>query len=275
VSSGYFTTLQARLIRGRFFHETEDAAKPRVAIVNRTFATKYFAGEDPMGKRIYYDWEPRMLMEVVGIVEDIKEGPLENANWPVLYVPFDQNPVGDFAILVRASTTEQSALPSIAATIRQIDPDISVNGGTSMTERIHNSPAAYLHRSSTWLVGIFAAVAFLLAVVGLYGVIAYSVSQRTREIGVRIALGARPGSVHKLIVKEGARLAVMGTALGLLCSAAATALMRRLLFGIDSSDIATLAAVVAAVLIFSALLASYNPARRATSVNPMEALRSE
>lgn len=274
VSSGYFTTLQARLIRGRHFHETEDAAKPRVAIINRTLATKYFAGEDPVGKRIYYDWKPQSLIEIVGIVEDIKEGSLEAANPPVLYVPFNQNPVSGFAVLVRTSTTEQSAIPAIAATIRQIDRDITVGAGT-MTERIHDSPAAYRHRSSTWLVGTFAAIAFFLTVVGLYGVIAYSVSQRTREIGVRVALGASPGSVHALILKEGARLAVTGTVLGILCSVGATALIRRLLFGVDTSDIAALSAAVAFVLICSALLASYDPARRATSVHPIEALRSE
>lgn len=143
-----------------------------------------------------------------------------------------------------------------------------------MTEKINQSPSAYLHRSSTWLVGSFAGIAFLLGVIGLYGVIAYSVSQRTREIGVRIALGAEPGTVYRLILSEAAWLAVAGAAVGVVCSLATARLMQRLLFGVGSWDVPTFSAV-AVVLIGSALLASYLPARRAASVNPVEALRFE
>jgi len=143
-----------------------------------------------------------------------------------------------------------------------------------MTERIHNSPAAYLHRSSAWLVGSFASVAFVLGVVGLYGVVAYSVSHRTREIGVRMALGADPASVYRLILGEASRLVGAGTALGIGGSLAAATLIRGLFYGVRAWDVPTLAIVVA-VLILAALLASYIPARRAASVNPIEALRSE
>jgi ABC-type antimicrobial peptide transport system permease subunit len=145
---------------------------------------------------------------------------------------------------------------------------------SSMADWINNSQSAYLHRSSAWLVGGFAALALLLGVVGLYGVIAYSVSQRTREIGVRIALGAQTSSVYQLILKEAGRLAAVGMVIGLAGSVAAATLMRGLLFGVRAWDLPTLAAV-AAVLGISALLASYMPARRAASVNPVEALRSE
>lgn len=274
VSSGYFATLEARLFSGRYFRETEDASKPRVAIINRSLERKYFAGEDPIGRQIYYDWAPHLPMEVVGIVEDIKEGPLENANLPTLYVPFDQKPVGWFAILVRTSPTEQSILTAIPAAIRQIDRDISVKGAMTMTERIHNSPAAYLHRSSAWLVGSFASVAFVLGVVGLYGVVAYSVSHRTREIGVRMALGAEPRSVYRLILGEATRLVGVGTVLGVGGSLAAATFIRGLFYGVRAWDVPTITIVVA-VLIVAALLASYIPARRAASVNPVEALRSE
>jgi len=274
VSSGYFATLQARLIRGRYFRETEDASKPRVAIINRSLEKKHFTGEDPIGKQIYYDWAPHLPMEIVGIVDDIKEGPLQNPNLPALYVPFDQNPVGWFAILVRTSPTGQSILSAIPAAIHQIDRDISVHDPVTMTERIHNSPAVYLHRSSAWLVGSFASVAFVLGVVGLYGVVAYSVSHRTREIGVRMALGADPGSVYRLILGEASRLVGAGTALGIGGSLAAATLIRGLFYGVRAWDVPTLAIVVA-VLILAALLASYIPARRAASVNPIEALRSE
>jgi macrolide transport system ATP-binding/permease protein len=143
-----------------------------------------------------------------------------------------------------------------------------------MRETIEDSPSAYLHRSSAWLVGGFAALALLMGVVGLYGVVAYSVSQRTREIGVRMALGAQRGTVCRLILKEAGWLTAVGIVAGLLCSLAAATVMRGLLFGVSSWDLPTLAAV-AAVLGISALLASYIPARRAASVNPVEALRAE
>jgi predicted permease len=274
VSSGYFATLQARLMRGRYFREAEDAAKPLVAIINRTLANKYFPSEEPIGKQIYYDWEPRSLMQIVGVVDGIKEGPLEGTTWPALYVPINQNPVAWPAVLVRTSQTEASLFPKIVAAIHGIDPFISVSGQATMTERINQSPSAYLHRSSAWLVGSFAVAAFLLSVVGLYGVVAYSVSQRTREIGVRMALGAQPKSVYQLILGEAAWLVSLGAIVGTLGSLGAATLMRGLLFGVHSWDVPTLAAV-AAVLVISALSASYIPARRAASVNPIEALRTE
>ena len=143
-----------------------------------------------------------------------------------------------------------------------------------MTERINQSPSAYLHRSAAWLVGIFAGAALLLGVVGLYGVVAYSVSHRTREIGVRIALGAERGTVYRLVLGEAGRLTAVGIAIGIACSLAAATLLRTLLFGVRWWDAPTLIAV-AAVLGISALMASYIPARRAASVNPIEALRSE
>jgi ABC-type antimicrobial peptide transport system permease subunit len=143
-----------------------------------------------------------------------------------------------------------------------------------MTDRINDSAPAYLHRSSAWLVGGFAALALLLGVVGLYGVVAYSVSQRTREIGVRMALGAERGSVYRLILKDAGWLTAIGIGIGLACSVAAATLTRGLLFGVRSWDMPTLAAV-AAVLGICALFASFIPARRAASVNPVEALRTE
>ena len=158
--------------------------------------------------------------------------------------------------------------------VHQVDPGIGVTNETTMTERINNSQTAYLHRSAAWLVGGFAALALLLGVVGLYGVIAYSVSQRTREIGVRMALGAQQSSVYRMVLKEAGRLTGIGIIAGLMCSIAVATLMQNLLFGVRSWDVSTLS-VVAILLGASALLASYFPARRAASVNPMEALRAE
>jgi macrolide transport system ATP-binding/permease protein len=165
-------------------------------------------------------------------------------------------------------------LPTLSAAVRQIDPGIGISNETSMTARINDSQTAYLHRSSAWLVAGFAGLALLLSTVGLYGVIAYSVSQREREIGVRMALGAQRASVYQLILREAGRLAAWGIAGGILCSLAAATLLRSVLFGVQSWDIATLAAVTF-VLTLSALLASYIPARRAASINPVEALRAE
>jgi macrolide transport system ATP-binding/permease protein len=164
--------------------------------------------------------------------------------------------------------------PQMVAAIHGIDPFISVSEQSTMIDRINQSPSAYLHRSSAWLVGAFAVAAFVLSVVGLYGVVAYSVSQRTREIGIRMALGAERNSVCQLIVKEAGWLTAVGIATGLVGSIAAARLMRSLLFGIHSWDLTTLVAVASAVAV-SALLASYIPARRAAKVDPMVALRYE
>jgi predicted permease len=275
VSSAFFATLQARLLRGRFFTEAEDASKPHVAMINQALARKYFPGEDPVGKKIGDNTlSPASITEIVGVVEDIKDGSLDSEIWPAVYYPFSQSPDTYLSVVVRTSQAEQSLLPSLVAAVHEIDPGVGTIGEATMGQRINNSPTAYLHRSSAWLVGDFAAVALLLGVVGLYGVIAYSVSQRTREIGVRMALGAQRRSVYQLIMKEAAWLAGVGIAGGLICSIAAATLIRGLLFGVRAWDAATFVAV-AALLAISAMLASYIPARRAAQVDPMVALRYE
>ena len=233
------------------------------------------AGLHPIGKRIgNTDLAPKSMKEIIGIVADIKEGSLDSEIWPAVYYPFNQSPETYFAVVVRTSQAEQSVLPALRAAIHRIDPEIGTTGEATMTQRINDSPSAYLHRSSAWLVGGFAFLALLLGVVGLYGVVAYSVSQRTREIGVRMALGAQRGAVYGLVLKEAGRLAAAGIGAGLLCSVAAATLMRKLLFGVQSWDVPTLAGVTV-VLAVSALMASFLPARRAASVNPVDALRAE
>jgi macrolide transport system ATP-binding/permease protein len=275
VSTDYFKTLQARLQEGRYFAAAEDASKPHVALINRALARRYFPGEHPVGMFINYDGAPpEQAMQVVGIIDDIREGPLDTDARAAFYVPFEQHPISFFSIVARTSVDAQSLLPVLTATVHQIDPGIAAFGGATMEQRIHDSPAAYLHRASAWLVGSFAALALLLSVVGLYGVIAYSVSQRTREIGVRMALGAQRSTVYQLILKQAARLIAVGIVAGLGGSIAAAMLMRSLLFGTQVWDAFTLT-TVAIVLGSAALLASYLPARRAASVNPLEALRAE
>lgn len=274
VSSDYFTTLGAKLLRGRYFSEAEDSSKPRVVIINQTLARQYFPSEDPIGKQISYLSDPPVPIEIVGVVEDIREGPLDTPIPRVLYFPFNQSTDNYFGVVVRTSQPQGALLPAMASAIHQIDPGIVTSDAVTMSDRINDSPSAYLHRSSAWVVGGFAALALLLSVVGLYGVVAYSVSQRTREIGVRMALGAERGSVYLLILKEASGLTAVGIVVGLGCSVAAATLMRKLLFGVSSWDIPTLI-IVAAVLAISTLMASYIPARRAALVNPVEALRAE
>jgi macrolide transport system ATP-binding/permease protein len=275
VSSAFFTTLRAKLSRGRYFSDAEDASRPHVVIINQTLAKRYFPGEDPIGKKIGdTELSPASIVEVVGVVEDVKDGSLDSEIWPAIYYPFNQSTDTYFSLAVRTSQAAQSLLPTLDATIRQIDSGIGTMDESTMSQRIENSQTAYLHRSSAWLVGGFAALALLLGVVGLYSVVAYSVSQRTREIGVRMALGAQRSSVYQLIMKEAAWLTGVGIAIGLLCSIAAATLIRGLLFGVRSWDMATFAAV-SVLLAISALLASYIPARRAAKVDPMVALHYE
>jgi macrolide transport system ATP-binding/permease protein len=271
ISAGYFDALQARLLRGRDFTENEVLSARLLMIINESAARRYFPGEDPIGRSIAFGTAASPAREIVGIVADIKDGPPETPPHPSGYVPFDQP---GFGLVIRTSQPEHTLFPSLTAAIHEIRSDVLVGRMTTMTERMNRLPSASLHRSTAWLVGGFAAMAFILSVVGLYGVVAYSVGQRTREIGVRIALGAQRGSVYRLVLGEATWLVGMGTALGIICAVTAATLMRRLLFGVQSWDPPTLL-TAAAVLVVSALLASYIPARRAASVNPIEVLRAE
>jgi predicted permease len=275
VSSQYFATLQAKLLRGRMFADSEDLTKPRVVVINQTLANKYFPGEDPIGQRFGdTQLKAESIMQIIGVVDDIREGTLDSDIWPAYYAPFNQTPRLDYSVVVRTSQGDESLMPTIAEAIRRLDSRINISNQTTMTDRVNNAPTVYLRRSSTWLVAGFAAVALLLGVVGLYGVIAYSVNQRTREIGVRIALGAQRAMVYRLILKDAGALAFAGILIGSGCAIVAASLMRKLLFGTPPWDVTTLISV-AVVLGGSALLASFLPARRAASVDPISALRAE
>ncbi|HWG21881.1 MAG TPA: ABC transporter permease [Terracidiphilus sp.] len=275
VSPGYLPALKARLVRGRLFAADETGAKPNVVLINEALARKYFPGEDPIGKRIGdLKLTPKSMRQIIGVVADLREGGLDQPIWPAEYQAIYQTTDNYFAVAVRTSQDPNSVLPSLVSTIRAIGPNLGVYGEITMGDQINASQAAFLHRFSTWIVGGFAFMALLLGVVGLYGTVAYSVSQRAREIGVRMALGAQRSAVYSMVMRQAAWLTGIGVGLGIACSIGASLAMRKLLFGVSAWDATTLAAV-ALVLAFASLAASFLPAHRAASVNPTEALRAE
>ncbi len=275
VSPGYLPALKAALVRGRYFTEEDDPSHPRVAVINQALARKYFPNEDPVGQRIANDESGHPSeWEIVGVVDDVREGPLDVETWPAEYFPINQTRQNVFNLVVSTSQDAGALLPVLVKTLHQIDPDLAISDETTMTDKIDATQAALLHRFSAWLVGGFAMIALVLGVVGLYGVVAYSVSQRTREIGVRMALGAQRSSVYALIMRQAGWLTAIGLVVGLVCSVGSSLLIRSLLFGVQAWDAATLAAV-AFVLALTSLAASLLPARRAASVDPVQALRRE
>lgn len=282
-SAGYLSAvLKAQFIEGRDFNENDRASASSVVIINLTLARRYFPHENPIGRQVFYHQHgsapamsgPQHPLRVVGVIADIKEDALDSKATPVVYSPASGWPDRSYTLAVRTSLPAASFLPSLIAAIHEIDPQILVLGPATMSRIIQRSWAAYLHRLMAWMAAGFAALALLLSSVGLYGIIAYSVSRRTREIGVRMAMGAQRSSVYQLILREAAWLTFIGLAIGLSGALAAGIFMRSLLFGVRSWDISIMAAV-AALVALSALLASYNPARRAASVDPVNALRAE
>ena len=275
VSMGYLPALKAALVRGRFFTEDDDGTKPGVAVINEALARKFFPGEDPVGQKIANDEGGRDTeWQIVGVVSDIHEGALDAPVAPTEYFPLSQIGDGSFTLVVRTRQDAAALLPELVAVLHQIDPNLGVSDEGTLLAKIEGTQSALLHRFAAWLIGGFAGVALLLGVVGLYGVIAYSVSQRTREIGVRMALGAQRNAVYRLVLRQAGWLTVTGLTLGLAGAVGASSLIRKILFGVAAWDAVTLAAV-AAVLGAAAMAASFAPARRAASVDPVQALRSE
>jgi ABC-type antimicrobial peptide transport system permease subunit len=246
-----------------------------VAVINQALARKYFPDQNPLGQRIANDESGRpSVWEIVGVVDDVREGPLDVETWPAEYFPINQTRDHSFNLAVRTSQDPATLLPLMVSTLHQIDPNLGVSDEATMTAKIDATQAALLHRFSAWLVGGFALMALVLGVVGLYGVIAYSVSQRTREIGVRMALGAQRSAVYRLVMRQAGWLTVAGLGIGLACSVGTSLLIRKLLFGVQAWDAVTLGCV-AVLLGLASLAASFLPARRAASVNPTDALRAE
>jgi macrolide transport system ATP-binding/permease protein len=275
ISPNYFNTLKARLVRGRFFTDDDVESKPQVVVINEALARKYFPGEDPIGKKLADgDLTPKSLREIVGVVSDLREGGLDQDVWPAEYEALYQGADNYFAVAVRTSQDEKSILPIMVATLHGIDRNFGVYGEITMADQIATTQSSLLHSFSTWLVGGFAVMAFVLGVVGLYGVIAYSVSRRTREIGVRMALGAQRSAVYVLVMRQAGWLTALGVGIGLICAVGACMLMRSVLFGVQAWDPLTLFGV-ALILGTASLAASFIPAYRAASVSPTDALRTE
>jgi putative ABC transport system permease protein len=273
VSAGYFRTMGIPLINGRHFSERDNAGAPGVVIVNQTLARRVFPNGNAIGRRIIFTGDNRTPIEIVGVVGDEKVNGLDARTTPVVYYPFLQIPSRFTNLIVRAPDAA-----GLAAAIRQeglsLEPDLTFFGGLTIERLMENLPATFARRYPAYLIGIFAAIALTLAAVGIYGVISYSVGQRTREIGVRMALGAHRRDVLKLVLKQGMTLAATGVAVGLAAAFGLTRLMTGLLFGVDATDPGTFAGI-SALLLIVALLSCYIPARRATKIDPMVALRCD
>jgi putative ABC transport system permease protein len=274
ISPNYFRALRARVVAGREFDDRDDLRAPAVAIVNETLARRYFAGEDPLGKRVSIAYgSQRIPLEIVGVAADMKQGDLGAPVIPQIYAPYLQRPWFSSAIVVRSAHNDLSAVSNDAQrALWAVDHDQASTDIHTAEEALNNSLAE--PRLYTVLLGVFAALALSLAAVGIYGVMSYMVTERTREIGVRMALGAQAGNVLRLVIGQGMTLALIGVAIGSGAAVALTRLMSGLLFGVSATDPMTFV-VIAILLSVVALLACYIPARRAAKVDPMVALRSQ
>ena len=272
ISPNYFRTLKARLLEGREFTELDVAGKPPVAMINETLARRYFSNEDPLGKRLSINYlRTRKTPEIVGVVKDITQGEAGKIQ-PQIYVPYQQQPWLAESLIVRAIGDADAVKNDVQRVIWSVDKNQPVSRVDSPERALGNSlgePRLY-----TTLLGVFAALALILAGVGVYGVIAYSVTQRTHEFGIRTALGAQPRDVLALVLGQAMKLIVIGVAFGVGGALALTRLLASLLFNVSATDPITFVAV-AALLMSVALLACYVPARRALKVDPMVALRCE
>ena len=272
VRPDYFRTMGAALLKGRDFTERDAAAAPAVVVVNEALARRQWPGEEPLGKRIVVNGEGAKAREVVGVVRDLKQGEWASEPKPEMYLPHAQaaDP-RSMTLVIRAS--DLSGLgPAVGREVWAIDKDLPVSQVTSMEAVVAESVGQ--QRFNTLLIGVFAAAALILAAAGVYGVMSYTVAQRTHEIGVRMALGARGRDVLGMVIRQGLLLTLFGLAAGLVGALALTRVMNSLLYEVSATDPLVFGGVAAA-LTLSALLACYIPARRATKVDPMVALRYE
>ena len=275
-SAGYFAAMGIPILRGRLFDSSDTVNSPHVAVISQSLARRYWPNEDPIGKRIQFgsmDTDKRLL-HIIGVVGDVSNA-LDTEAGPMVYAYSLQRPqwwqVSSLSIVVRGTSQPQALIPAMRAAVEALCPDVPLRFRT--LDQVFSSSLDQ-RRFILSLFGVFAAAALLIAAIGVYGVMSYTVTQRTQEIGVRMALGAQAADVLRMALGHGLRLAVIGVALGLLAAVALTRLMKSLLFGVEATDPLTFTAV-ASLLTIIALLACMIPARRATKVDPMVALRHE
>ncbi|HEX9763862.1 MAG TPA: ABC transporter permease [Candidatus Acidoferrales bacterium] len=271
ISSDYFRAMSVPLLSGRPFNE-QDTGEPLVVIVSDSFAKRFFPGPSPLGERIAHAGPNPHWMTIVGVVGDTNRNGLDVRSRPEIYMPYTQNPTRWISVVARTTTEPTSLAPALREQVQAIDPHQPLYGVQPMEQRVAASLGE--RRFSMTLLGGFAALAFLLAVIGLYSVISYSVSQRTHEIGIRMALGANRSSVLRLVLHQGLKFTLVGTAVGVCGALCLTRFASGLLYGITPTEPIVFVAV-AALLAGVALLASWIPARRAVRVDPMVALRYE
>jgi putative ABC transport system permease protein len=261
------------LLRGRLFTERDNGDAPNVALINEAMAKRFFPDQDPIGQRIHVTNGPETFREIVGIVGDVKQYGLNRETPVQTYTPFLQQPFFNSMSMVMRTAGDPVGLgPAIRREVLNLDKDQPVASTRALEEIVSNSVAN--QRFSMVLLGVFAGVALILAAVGIYGVMAYAVTQRTHELGIRLALGAQTGNVLRLVIRQGMILAFTGMAMGLAASLALTRVISTLLFGVSATDPLTFVAI-SLLLGAVAFLACYLPARRATKVDPMIALRYE
>ncbi len=270
VSPDYFRTMELRMVKGRVFTDRDDENAPLVVVISETMARRYWPNQEPLGKRIGRG--PDRWREIVGVVKDVKHFGLDSDTPPSMYFPLRQVPARGMTLLVRTAGPPSSITPALRTGIWSIDRNLAIAQVSTMNELVASSITQ--QRFILVLLGCFAVLALVLAAVGIYGVMSYAVTQRTHEIGIRMALGARSTNVLGLVLKGGMMLAVIGAAIGVAGAFALTRLMSTLLFGVTPTDTATFIGLPVGLLAV-ALLACYLPARRATKVDPLTALRYE
>jgi len=275
--AGYFKAMGIPIVKGRDFNQFDQHKSAQVVIVTEAFARQFFPGEDAVGKRIKpgmstFDGEKSQMREIIGVVGDIRNRSLSVESKPAYYVPETQVPFNQLSMVVRTTGDPHVLINAVGKEVLALDKDVPVYSVKTMNEYLASSVAA--PRFNTTLLSIFAGVALVLTIVGLYGVMSYSVAQRTNEIGIRLALGAQRRDVIALVVKQGLLLVLFGLLIGLPSAFALMRLISGLLFGVTNKDPMTFVSA-AVVLSLVGLLACYIPALRATRVDPMEALRCE
>ncbi|HJZ89185.1 MAG TPA: ABC transporter permease [Polyangia bacterium] len=273
VSAGYFDLMRVPFLSGRRFKAADDAGHPRVAIVNRTFAARIFPGEDPVGKAFRFTYAPDLpLTPIIGVVGDEKLAGLDAPTNPAIYMSYDQDPSGWLGVVVRSRMEPGALAAAVTKAVAAIDPDLPVVDAMPMEERMARAPWMFLRRFPALLATAFALAALALAAVGLNGVIAHSITQRTHEIGIRRAVGARARDIVLLVLRDASRMVAAGLLFGLAIALGCGRALGSLLWGVRTTDPTTLA-VSAAVVILVALAGTALPLLRALRIDPMEALR--